>query len=52
MKGFGRGSERFWALSLDLGASVGFGPLALWGEHIAAEKMAVQRPQITKPGGH
>lgn len=52
MKGFGRGSECFWALSPDLGASVGFGALALRGEDVAAQKTAVQGPQITKHGVH
>ena len=51
MKGFGRGSECFWALSLDLRASVGFGALALRGD-VAAEKTADWGPQMTKQGVH
>ena len=51
MREFGGGSNCFWvawALVLDLRTSVGFGPLALKGKDIAAEKMAVGTLQPAK----
>ena len=50
-EGIGGGSSCFWvawALVLALRTSVGFGPLALKGKDIAAEKMAVGRLQPAK----